>query len=527
MLLSLIYKLNTKVNMRYFLLSLLIFFMGCKSNTEKNKAIFRIGVNKDPTTIDPRRSFANDIGNIMLMLYDGLMRYDENHELSYSLAKHVEISDDKKEYIFTIRDAKWSDGSQITAYDFERSWKKILDKDFPSVYPHKFYMIENAEEAKNGKVSSDKIGIKALNDKTLYVKLNYPTPYFLKQLAYSIAFAVHKNDQYFENQPEKISFSGPFILEKWKRNDCMILRKNPYYWDKGSVKLRKIKINIIDNPNTLLNLFENEEIDFLGAIFSPIPFDAKQALNKKGTLQYSPSNGSIFLEFNSEKFPFTNKNIRIAFSLAMNREQIEKNVTYGHGKAAYTLVPSFYTIPSLGYEKTAKEYLAEGLKELNINKEELNVSYVFKDDEITEKIAQIFQQNWKENLGVIVNLEKQTWRNYIQNFTEKNYQLFQIRWTCDVTDPIFLLNIFRLKFGGSNQPRWQNKAFQALLDKSDKCFDENERIEILKKAEKLLLKECIIAPIIYDYSESLSNKRLKNIQHFESGYTDFRWAYLE
>lgn len=510
---------------RIFLLFCLCLF-SCQSKINKNTCKIRIGVNKEPATIDPRKTFANDISNIMMFLYEGLMRFDKNKELSYGLAKKVEISKDKKLYTFTLKDAKWSDGSSITAYDFERSWKAVLTKNFPSTYPHKFYMIENAEEAKSGKISIDKVEIRALDTKTLQVKLKNPTPYFLHRLTSSIAFAVHKEDSYFITDPTKLCFSGPFLLESWRYNNSMVLKKNPHYWDSDEVKVEKIELNIIDSPTTLLNLFESGELDFIGGNLSPLPFDARQALDKSKSLKTIPSNGTVFLEFNHEKFPFTNKNIRKAFSAAIDRTAIEKNICNKHGKKTLRLIPS--DKPSTApFKKSVDEYLKKGLKELGCEKEDLKVVYIFNDEEATFEIAQILQQNWREKLGVNIRLEKQTWRNYIKNFTEKNYQLCKISWICDAKDPIFFLNIFRLKCGESNKPRWQNEGFLTLLKKSDAEFNEIKRLQILEQAEDYLLEEAIIAPIYHSYSQTLCNPLLKNIKYCESGYVDFRWAFFE
>jgi oligopeptide transport system substrate-binding protein len=509
--------------MRKLFLIFCLFLLSCQSNSNKSSTRIKIGVSKEPTTIDPRKSFANDSSNVMMFLYDGLMRFNKEKKLCYGLAQKVDISEDKKIYTFTLREAKWSDGSPITAFDFENSWKTVLNKDFPSVYPHKFYMIENAKKAKLGKVSLDKVAIQALDNRTLQVKLNNPCPYFLEQLAYNVTFAVHKDDSYFEIEPDKLAFSGPFILEDWRHNNYMILKKNPHYWDKEEVKIEEIMLNIIDSPITLLNLFESDELDFIGGILSPLPYVARQALNESEILKTTPSTGTVFLEFNHEKFPFSNINIRRAFSSAIDRVSIEKNICNYHGKKTRRLVPSKDSFSSIT-DKTPNEYLEIGLKELGCKREDLKVTYLFNDEEATVEIAQILQQNWREELGVLVKLKKQTWRNYIKNFTEKNYQLFKISWVCDVNDPVFLLNIYRLKFGRSNKPRWENKDFLTLLERSDREFDENKRLLLLKRAEDLLLDECIIAPIYHNYSQTLCNPNLINVQYTQSGYIDFRWA---
>jgi len=394
---------------------LMIFTSSCGDHhSSKRIKELKINIHDEPHTLDPRKGGDVISSSLHFMLFDGLTSLNPDCSTSPAVAETIDISDDSLTYTFHLRDSFWSDGSPVTAYDFEKAWKDILNPSFPAVNAHLLYPIKNAEHAKKGLTSLDEVGIKAQDAKTLVVDLQHPTPYFLQLTSFCVFFPVNsKIDRSFPdwaNRADKhFVGNGPYVLKTWKHNDEIILEKNDRYWAKNDIKLDGIRISMVSDGMTALHMYENNELDMIGAPLSPIPIDAHAELIKKGSLRVSPVAGTTICTFNNNRFPFNNANIRRAFSLAINRETIIKNVTQLNELVATGPIP-----PVLKNHKNkmffrdndqiqAQEFFKKGLAELNIQPSDLDeITYCYSISEINHKIAQALQQQWFEVLGVKV-----------------------------------------------------------------------------------------------------------------------------
>lgn len=501
-----------------------------KISLKHNCKTLHIGIKDDPCTLDPRKSIDVPTINVINMLFEGLMRFNENEELTLALAQSVEISKDNTEYTFHLKEANWSDGTLISAYDFERSWKEILSPSFPAGYVHKFFMIKNAKEANEGKVSLEEVGINAQDEKTLKVALNYPTPYFLELTAQCIFFPLPKNNSFLEKEYDKLPCSGPFKVKKWDHHSQLVLIKNQEYWDQRSIQIEKIHINIIDNENTLLTLFESKELDWVGKPFSEIPMDARDSLYLRNLLNSKSITSTLFIDFNTEKPPFSNIYIRKAFSMTIDRKSIVDHIANSIPQATERLIPDFVKSPSDPFIQNlnqAQHFLNKGLKELGLNKNDLSIHFLYDDFEYSHKLAQALHQQWKIGLGIDVILEKKQWKTYLEDLSSHNYQIAKLNWTADLLDPIAFLNLFRLRFPYSENPRWPNPSFLHLLELADRSLDRDERYKLLKEAEDHIIDNSVIAPIHFGFSQYVKNPKLKNVLFTKTGNVDFRWAYFE
>ena len=220
--------------------------------------------NMDPLTVDPRKNGDLISSTFLFMLYDGLTSLLPNGEVELSLAKSVHLSEDQCTYTFSLREAYWSDGHLITAHDFEYSWKKTLDPNFHATCPQLFYPIKNAKEAAEGVVSPDQVRVQALNDTTLRVELNHPTPYFLSLISFCNFFPIPRhvelNNPAWENETQVV-VSGPFRLVHWQKKKEIVVVKNPTYWDAEHTTLDSLHISIVTDEFTTLEMFENNEFE--------------------------------------------------------------------------------------------------------------------------------------------------------------------------------------------------------------------------------------------------------------------------
>ncbi|CEN77627.1 ABC transporter substrate-binding protein [Paraclostridium sordellii] len=225
----------------------------------------------DIPTLDVSKASDMDSFYMITNTMEGLTRVDAKGVATPAMAESWEQSEDGKTWTFKIRkDAKWSNGDPVTAKDFEYSWKRTLNPETASQYGYVMYDIEGASDYNNGKVdNADNVGVKALDDNTLQVKLNRRVNYFDQLMSFCVFFP--QNQKFVEAQPDKIGttaentvYNGPFTMSTWKMDDLCVLSKNDNYWDKDTVKLNKVNLKVVKDPNAAVNLYETGGIDVVG-----------------------------------------------------------------------------------------------------------------------------------------------------------------------------------------------------------------------------------------------------------------------
>ncbi|MGE5702306.1 MAG: peptide ABC transporter substrate-binding protein [Clostridia bacterium] len=493
----------------------------------------------EPNNLNPNAATDIYSSNVLLQIFEGLTRINKDDKPENAMAQDIKVSDDLTTYTFTLRDAKWSNGDPVTAGDFEYAWKWVLDPKNGSEYAYMLYHLKNGEKVFKGELPMDQLGVKVVDDKTLEVKLENPTPFFLELTAFSTYYPVHSktamaNPDWSKDAGPAYITNGPFKLAEWKHKDKIVLEKNESYWDANTVKLSKIEMHMITDTNTELSMFEGGELDMAGAPVSSIPFDAMPELKEKGVLFIKPKAATYWYEFNTTKKPFDNKKIRQAFSKAIDRKSIVQNITQGGELIATAIVPpTMFPENEQGLFKDndveeAKKLLAEGMKEAgyaSIDKlPPITLSY--NTDDAQAKIAQAVQDMWSKNLGVNVKLENQEWNAYYEGIKQGNYQVARMGWTGDFNDPINFLEIFKTK-DGNNHTNWESKAYADLLNKSATEQDPAKRKAILQEAEKLFIDDMPVIPFYFRGSIYVKSPKLKDVVISGMGNAQYKWASFE
>lgn len=484
-------------------------FSSCGKEAPKKISQLRMNIIHEPGTMDPRRG-SELIGSTMhFILFEGLMRLNPDGSLTPAQAKSVSISDDRLTYTFSLKETFWSDGSPVVAKDFEMAWKKILTPDFPAANAHLLYPIKNAEKAKRGLVSLPEVGIVSKGDKTLVVTLEKPTPYFLDLISFCVFFPVpYKMDEAdpkwaLEAGPHFVS-NGPFKLAVWKHDNEILFEKNPLYWEANQIYLDKIHVSMVADENTAMHMYEKGDLDIIGMNTSPIPNEVLLKYQKLGLLQTQSTPGTTILCFNVNKFPFSNKNIRKALALAIDRQEIIENLTQLNEEIATGAIP-----PVLKGNKNrrffedndakrAKVYFKKGLEELGIAKEAFpDITYSYSISEANHKLAQAIQHQWKEVLGVRVRLQMSTHKVLVDNLGMRNFEIAQSLWMAQYRDPMNIMERFKFKTNVKNYPGWENPEFIRLLDKSAVDLSVEERNKTLEEAESLFIEEMPVIPLYH------------------------------
>lgn len=516
------------------LLTLLI--VGCSGNTKHLKdQRLRLNLHSEPPSLDPRKFTDSTSANVLIMLFEGLTRFESDQKPHPAAAKKIALSKDQCTYTFTLRDSYWCNGDPVTAEDFAYSWRKMLEPNFPSLFAYKLFVIKNAAEVKAGTRSLEDLGIRVKDEKTLEITLNHPTPYFLELTAFPSFFPVNKKidiktpNWAADSGPSFIS-NGPFCLKKWEHENEITVKKNPGYWDSKSVKLNEINLAMIDDTTTEFYMFEMNEIDWAGAPLSTLPPDFLPNLKEEGKVSFVPSSGVYYFKINTDDPVLKNIKIRQALGLSINRHAIVNHVTQGGQQPACALVPPIpgWQVNSFfkdGDVEEARKLFAKGLEEMGLKKmPPLTLSYNTSRDH--QKIAQAIQHQWKEALDIPVNLEAFDWKVYLSKINSQDYQIGRIGWIGDFNDPLSFLEPFKYR-NGTNETGWENSEYIWYLEQAQKELNSKKRASLLARAEKLLIEEMPIIPLYFMNYAFLKKGYLRGEFITSLGIIDFKRAHLK
>ncbi len=519
--------------LRQLVIGIALVFLGCQSNVKAPKQVLRINFHTDPPALDPRKG--GDMTSAMMhcLLFEGLTRLTPEGPTEPGVAKAIDISKDKLTYTFHLRAAKWSDGSPITAHDFVCTWKTMLDPNFSSFNAHLLFPIKNAREAKQGQVPLDEVSIVAHDDYTLIVTLKDPTPYFLELTAFTALYpvsrhAVKTDSKWSEGPPHQFVGNGPFRLVKWKHCSHLKLERNPHYWESHKIHLDGVKVTLIENEHTALQLFEKGKLDILGAAYTHIPCDAIAKFKKMGLLKDYPVPATTSCSFNLNRTPFNNIHIRKALSLSIDRESIVKNITGLSETPAYSILHPVLTtwedkppIDSLDPIVLFKK----GLTELNLEASDLPaIRLVYANNDLNHQIAQALQHQWKETFGLKIVLEGSESKVYFSKLIHHDFDIGLFVMRAQYNDAMNILERFKYVDNQKNYPGWENSRFALLLDTQMHAPTLEKRAEMLKEAISIISDDMPIAPIFHWRFAFMHRPSVKNIYISPAGQIVLHWA---
>jgi len=474
---------------------------GC-SRPEKSADLVVVN-GSEPESLDPTLLTGQPEERIASSLFEGLTRFDEKGKIGPGVAESWEISPDGRTYLFHLRpSARWSDGKPVTALDFVASWKRALSPATGASYAFQLYVLKNGEAYEQGKITDfHQVGVKALDAHTLQVELENPTNYFLDLCAIPI-FAAVRVDLIEQHggawtKPENIVSSGPFILEQWRLNDRIRLRKNPFYWDAAHVRLQSVDLLPISAANTALNFYYAGQVDVLldKGVLSPLYIDA---LKKTPDYHAAPFLGAYFLGFNCTRKPFDDPRVRLAFSLVADKERITRNITRAGEQPAAGLVPPgiahYPGVKGLPYDPVrARKLLTEagypGGRGLPF------IEFLYSSNIVNQGIAVELQDAWRRELGVTVSLTQQEWKVYLNSLDTLNFNISRRSWVGDYQDPNTFLDMFTTA-NGNNRTGWSSPQYDRWIAEALKESDAQKRFKIFAQAEDFLVnQQAAICPL--------------------------------
>ncbi len=555
-------------------------------------ADFTFANESEVKSIDPALVTGQPEGRIAYALFDGLVRNDpETLEPLPGIAKRWEISDDKLTYKMFLRDdARWSDGSPVTAQDFHYSWRRLLNPRTAAEYAYQGWYFKNGRrysqggsgitpgdsvevelnlppgalntlrgqvlrgelvrvverekdtrdyvvriegtevcfrptddvEASERLPDSDcrwcrqvlldfrEVGIEVIDDFTLKIQLEHPTPYLLGLLGFYPLFPVNRHCLETHGQPawtkaENLVNNGPFRMQFRRLRDRIRLVKNEHYWNQAAVQLQVIDALAVESLTTALNLYFTDKVDWITDVPAPALRVLMAADPPRQDLNPAPFLCSYFYLFNTTRKPLTDPRVRQALSLALDRAEICSRLMPAGEPPSLSLVPP--GIPGWEQQRAAAENNDEARRLLAEagypeGKGFPRLEILTNTQESHQAISELIRKQWQRELGISVRTRNEEWGAYNSSLHQGKYDIARRGWGADYSDPNTFVELFTTD-SEQNSTGWSNPRFDQLVVEATRETDHRRRFEILTEAERIVLDELPLLPIYSYHSKNM------------------------
>ncbi len=482
-------------------------------------------VGSNMKTIDPTLNSASEGSSFIVHCFEGLINVDAEGNYIPGQAKELPtVSEDKLTYTFTLRDdAKWSDGKAVTADDFVYTWRRLVDPTTASEYNYIIDMVKNAVAARNGEVETTELGIKAIDEKTLEIQLEYPCDYFIEICAFPCTFPVREDivsadPDGWALSPDKYIGNGPYKLTEWTVDSYMKVVPNENYYDVEKLGPTSITFQLMEEQNAMLTSFESGDLQFS----DDLPPSEIERMKGNG-LEIVSQLGTYFLVVNvnagestkgavQQNQALLNSKIRRALALAIDREYIVNNVTKGGQTPADTYTPpntqddgngkDVYDMIEKWWDNSTYEANVEQAKaliaETGIDPSTITVEYSYNTSAGHQAVAEAIQYMWESELGITVVCNNEEWAVFQSTRDNGDYQIARHGWLADYHDAMTFLEMW-VTDGGQNNAFYSNPTYDEVITKAKQATG-TEKADLCVQAEKMLMEDTPIIPLYY-YSD--------------------------
>ena len=527
----------------------------------------RLNLASEPKYLDPALNSTVDGGCLAVNSFVGLFTTNSDKEIVPALVDKYEVSDDQLTYTFTLKDGlKWSDGSELTAADFEYAWKRAANPETAADYS---YLFDIFAKGKDGEIN-----VKADGNKLTAV-LNVPCPYFLELCAFPTFLpvkqeAVEAADKDGSNpgawaQEAGFVCNGAYTLKSWKHNESMIYERNPYFYDAENVTVDSLQFMLSADQTATFAAYNAGNLDFIESV----PNDETAKLLDNKEFYIADQLGTYFVTFNVNAEIFDGKTeeeaatMRKALSLLIDRDYIIENIAQTGQKIATSFVPegmsdgnggafksSEYDYPdkdSNGYFSAdydaakAKDEAVKLLSSVGYKFDDngmlspetpISFEYLINEDTGHQAIAEAVQQDWA-SIGVECSIQTEEWSTFIQDRKAGKFTVARDGWVADYNDPINMLDMWTSKSGNNNAqfgkgtpsssaPDWT--AYDKLIEEVNNCSDFAKRAELLHEAEDMLMDTWAVCPIYYYNDVYMLKSNISNVTVTVFGMKYFMYA---
>ena len=478
-------------------------------------------------------------------MYENLVTLDDDDNTVPGAAESWDYDEDTLTYTFHLRkDGVWTNGDPVTAKDFEFAWSQALNPDVASDYAYFLYFIKNAEKYFNGEVTWDEVGVKVVDDYTLEVTMEQPTPYAL--FLFSFGTLAPINQRFYEavgadlysTEAQYFCTNGPFALTEWSHNDKIVMQKNDAWHGAADVEVEEIDWKIITDANAALSSFLAGDLDMVGLGTGEL---IKQATAAGATIQSYTDGTSFYIYFNNNDQYLSNVNLRRALFNAIDEQKeidtvwqndnepmtsfTAPGVSATDGTSFAGKVGELYA-PSRDQEK-AKEYLATALSELGCTVDELSAHLSIDCGDSATSIAEasFYQEQWRQVLGIEVTVNSMITKQGSQNRKTGNYVMSVTGWGPDYNDPNTFLDLW-VTDGGNNQTGFSNERYDELIDLAAKETDLEKRESYFIECEQIIADQLPIGPAFWRAPSYACSDKIKGGMH-RSTFQDINAVYVK
>ncbi len=501
-------------------------------------SVFVRGNGTEVETLDPHKVTGVPENRIQRDLFEGLLIDAADGSAVPGVAESWDISEDGTVYTFHLRpEALWSNGDPVTAHDFVYSYRRMADPATAAPYVSLLFPIKNMRKIVEGHSSDLSIlGVKALDDHTLQMTLEEPTPYFLGMLTHQTSLPVHRPSVEEHGnawvRPGNMVSNGPFVLKEWRPQAYIKVAKNPLFREADKVRLDEVIFYPTEDINAELRRYRAGELDLTATL--PLEKVRWARENLSDELQIVPYLGIYFYAINMTDPRFHDRRIRRALNLAVNREIITEKVTRSGEVPAYGWVPpgttGYEAAIADWYEQPYPERLREARELMAAagygpgNPLEVEILYNTQDDH--KRIAVAIASMWKQ-IGVKATMRNEEWKVYLASGRSRNYEISRAAWIGDYNDAYTFLELVRGDFGVVNRTAWNDPEYMRILDLAKTELDMAKRAKLMHEAEQYLLSELPAVPIYFYVSRHLVKPYVKG---FVSNLVDrhaSRWIWID
>lgn len=478
-------------------------------------------------------------------MYENLVTLDDDDNTVPGAAESWDYDEDTLTYTFHLRkDGVWTNGDPVTAKDFEFAWSQALNPDVASDYAYFLYFIKNAEKYFNGEVTWDEVGVKVVDDYTLEVTMEQPTPYAL--FLFSFGTLAPINQRFYEavgadlysTEAQYFCTNGPFALTEWSHNDKIVMQKNDAWHGAADVEVEEIDWKIITDANAALSSFLAGDLDMVGLGTGEL---IKQATAAGATIQSYTDGTSFYIYFNNNDQYLSNVNLRRALFNAIDEQKeidtvwqndnepmtsfTAPGVSATDGTSFAGKVGELYA-PSRDQEK-AKEYLATALSELGCTVDDLSAHLSIDCGDSATSIAEasFYQEQWRQVLGIEVTVNSMITKQGSQNRKTGNYVMSVTGWGPDYNDPNTFLDMW-VTDGGNNQTGFSNERYDELIDLASKETDLEKRESYFIECEQIIADQLPIGPAFWRAPSYACSDKIKGGMH-RSTFQDINAVYVK
>jgi len=496
--------------------ALAVLAVGCGSDSDAGgngngviDQVININWGAEPPSLDPGLATDTTSGDVITNIMDPLVKLDKDLQPTPSLAKSWTVSKDGKTVTFELRDdGRWTNGDPVTAQDFEWSWKRTISPDLGADYAYQFFGIVGAAEynacEKNCDAMRDKVGVKALDDHTLQVKLTSQQPWFVQQVAHHSFLAVHRAtvEKFGRKwtEPQNIVTDGPFKLARWNHDSRLDLVKWNGWRNADQVKLQRINGSMITEGTTALRAFEAGELDTSGQGLPPVDLP-----RLKGTPEYAqyPGLGTYYYGLNVKTVPDVKQ--RRAMALAIDRQTIIDNIAQGDQAPATGFtpkgMPGFDTITAKSPWLAPNGDIAKAKQLMSqVKSPQKDVTLLINNAPGHKEIAVAVQSMWQK-LGLHVTISQQDWAQYLQFLgppPDPSMDAFRLGWIADYVDAMNFLELWQCG-SGNNNTNFCDPGYDKLVEQARKTADNGQRYGVYKQLEDKLVGKDGAMPIVPIY----------------------------